>query len=135
MAAPLMLLLYAGTAIYSAEQQKNAAKSQQFELERQADQEKLSAEAQEVERRQRLNKVLSANVVSQAMSGTTGEGTPQSLALESAKQSSASEGLNALSDRLRQAHLKRMGANVRQAGSTQATSTLLKGASQVYQGS
>ena len=86
-----------------ANQQKNAAEAQKFEFERQAEEEKISAEGEELTRRQRLNKVLAANVVSQSISGMSGEGTPESIALESAKQAPISEGVEGLSDRLKQA--------------------------------
>lgn len=109
----------------TAYSQKQAAEAQEIELEQQAEQERISAESRELQRRQRLNKVLAANVVSQAAGGITGEGTPQSIALESAKQASVSEGINNLSDRLKQAQLKRRAKNVSSLGTTQAASTLL----------
>ena len=70
----------------SANAQRNAGKAQEIEYEKQAEQEKLSAEGRELTRRQQLNKVLSANIVSLADSGMSGEGTPESISLESAKQ-------------------------------------------------
>lgn len=130
MAFPLLLLL--ATAA-SANQQRNAAKAQEIELEVAAEQEELSAEAKELGRRQRLNKVLSSNIVAQVTSGTTGEGTPQSIALANAKTASASEGLEGLSSRLRQAQLRRRAASVGKQGDLQAASTLLKGGVQAAQ--
>ncbi len=132
MALPIIwLIASAVTTGLTIQNQKNTAKAQAFELERQGEQEELSAEGRELERRQKLNKVLAANVVGQANSGIAGEGTPASIALGSAKQASISEGIESLSDRLKQDHLKRQADNVRSAGNTQAASTLLKGASQV----
>jgi hypothetical protein len=61
-------------------------------LNRQAEEEKIAAEGRELQRKQELNRVLAANNVSQSMSGITGEGTPASIALESAKQIGSSEG-------------------------------------------
>lgn len=113
------------TTAVTADAQKKAAKAQEYELERQAEQEKISAESRELERRQRLNKILAANVVSQAASGIKAEGTPESIALESAKQASLSEGIESLSDKLRQAALKRQAAETRRAGNAQVASTLL----------
>ncbi len=110
---------------FSATEQKKATKRQSFELERQAEQEELAAQGQEVQRRQRLNKLLSANIVSQSASGISGEGTPESIALAGAKQASLSSGLESLSDKLKQSQLRRQAANIRAAGTTQATSTLL----------
>jgi len=127
MAFPLLLLLAAGA---QAVQQRNVAKAQEIELEVAADQEKLSAEGRELVRRQKLNKVLASNVVAQVTSGATGEGTPQSIALASAKQASLSEGLEGLSSRLKQAQLRRRAKTTRRAGDVQAASTLLQGAFQ-----
>ena len=108
-----------------------AGETQKIELEKQAEEEKLSAEAQELSRRQQLNKVLASNIAGQAASGISGEGTPQSIALASAKQASASEALEGLSARLKQAQLRRQGKGAVRGGRLAATSTLLKGGVQV----
>ena len=125
-----MSWIITGVALFSAAStavnQRNAAKSDEIQLEQQAEQEALAAEGRELGRRQQLNKVLAQNVVSQAASGISGEGTPESIALASAKQASLSEGVLDLSDRLRQSQLKRKGLNIRSAGDVAATSTLLK---------
>lgn len=109
-----------------AKGQIDTAKAQEIDFEQQAEQEKISAEGRELQRRQQLNKVLSANIVGVSTSGISGEGTPASIALESAKQASISEGIEGLSSRLKRAQLKRQGKNVRAAGNIQAASTLLK---------
>ena len=124
-----MSWLIVATAVvgaYSAQTQYIAGKQQQIEIEQQADEEKLSAEAQELERRQKLNKALSANIVGVSTGGTTGEGTPASIALENAKQASISEGLEGLSSRLKQSQLKRQGDNAYSQGKMAAASTLLQ---------
>ncbi|MGB1304009.1 hypothetical protein [Pseudoalteromonas marina] len=121
------------TGAISANNQRNAGKAQQIELEQAAEEEKLSSEARELGRRQQLNKALSANIVSQAMSGTSGEGTPQSIALDNARTASISEGLEGLSSRLKRSQLKRQGANARNQGNTQAASTLLSTAVKTQQ--
>lgn len=113
--------------------QVEAGKAQQDELNRQAEEEKIAAEGRELQRKQELNRVLAANAVSQSMSGITGEGTPASIALESAKQIGASEGMINLSDKLKRAQLRRQGANARSTANIQATSTLLKGSADVTQ--
>ena len=118
----------ASTAV-SVYGQVEAGKSQQEEFERQAEEEKIAAEGRELQRKQELNKVLAANAVSASMSGMTGEGTPASIALESAKQIGSSEGMINLSEKLKQAQLRRQGANARSTANIQATSTLLKGGS------
>lgn len=118
-------LLLAGAGVASAYSQREAAKQQSYDIEKQAEDERIASEGRELKRRQELNRALAANVVSQASSGISGEGTPSSIALESAKQVSLSEGMNKLSDRLKQASLKRQARNVRRTGDIQAVSTLL----------
>tara|TARA_R110002167_G_scaffold74399_1_gene208261 strand:+ start:1172 stop:1594 length:423 start_codon:yes stop_codon:yes gene_type:complete len=112
--------------------QVQGGKIQQSELERQAEEEKIAAEGRELQRKQELNKVLAANAVSASMSGQTGEGTPESIALESSKQIGSSEGMINLSDKLKRAQLRRQGANARSMANIGATSTLLKGGASVY---
>jgi len=122
----LITLVAVGTGVAALSTLK-AGKTQEIELEQQAEEEKLSAEAKELGRRQKLNKMLAANVVGLASSGISGEGTPQSIALASAKQASISEGLEGLTSRLKQSQLKRQGANVRAGSKLAAASTLLTG--------
>ena len=124
-------LMAASTAV-SVYGQVQGGKIQQKEFERQAEEEKIAAEARELQRKQELNKVLAANAVSASMSGVTGEGTPASIALESAKQIGTSEGMINLSDKLKRAQLRRQGANARSTANIQATSTLLSGAASAY---
>ncbi len=123
----------AGSTALSTYGQIEAGKAQQESLERQAEQEKIAAEGRELQRRQELNKVLASNIVGMSTSGMTGEGTPASIALESAKQIGTSEGMIGLSDRLRQAQLRRQGAMARGTAGIQAASTLLSGAGTVSQ--
>ena len=123
----------AGSTALSAYGTMEAGKAQQENLERQAEQEKIAAEGRELQRRQELNRVLAANQVSASMSGITGEGTPASIALESAKQIGASEGMINLSERLKRAQLRRQGQMARGTAGIQAASTLLSGAGTVKQ--
>ena len=123
----------ASTAV-STYGQIEAGKAQQESLERQAEEEKIAAEGRELERKQELNRVLAANAVSASMSGITGEGTPASIALESAKQIGSSEGMINLSEKLKRAQLRRQGQMARSTANIQATSTLLSGASKVAGG-
>ena len=106
--------------------QVQGGKIQQREFERQAEEEKIAAEGRELQRKQELNKVLAANAVSASMSGVTGEGTPASIALSSAKQVGSSEGMIGLSEKLKRAQLRRQGDNARATANISATSTLLK---------
>ena len=96
--------------------QVQGGKIQQREFERQAEEEKIAAEARELQRKQELNKVLAANAVSASMSGMTGEGTPASIALTSAKQIGTSEGMIGLSEKLKRAQLRRQGKAANRAG-------------------
>tara|TARA_R110000851_G_scaffold55467_1_gene130139 strand:- start:332 stop:790 length:459 start_codon:yes stop_codon:yes gene_type:complete len=123
----------AGSTALSAYGTMEAGKAQQENLERQAEQEKIAAEGRELQRRQELNRVLAANQVSASMSGITGEGTPASISLESAKQIGASEGMINLSERLKRAQLRRQGQMARGTAGIQAASTLLSGAGTVKQ--
>jgi len=119
------------SAAVSARGQYVAGKTQEIELNRQAEEERLAAQGRELQRREQLNKALAANVVGQAMSGISGEGTPASLALSSAKKAGLSEATISLSDKLKQAALRRQGRSAKKAGYLQATSTLLKTGAQV----
>lgn len=113
----------------------SASKAQAEELERQAEQEKLAAEGRELQRQQKLNAALAANAVGIAASGIKTEGSVASIALESAKQSSLTEGVFGLSDRLAYAQRQRQASNVLSAAPYQAASTLLSGATSAYQAS
>ena len=123
----------ATSATVSARGQYVAGKTQEIELKRQAEEEKLAAQSREIERRQQLNRALAANIAAQTQAGITGEGTPASIALASAKEAGLSEATISLSDRLREAQLRRQAAAAKQTGYLQAGSTLLGGATQVAQ--
>ena len=124
----------AGSTALSTYGQIEAGKAQQEALERQAEQEKIAAEGRELQRRQELNKVLASNIVGMSTSGMTGEGTPASIALESAKQVGASEGMIGLSEKLRRRQIRMQGKMAKGTAYTQATSTLLKSAADAYGG-
>lgn len=120
-------LMAASTAV-SVYGQIQGGKSQESELNRQAEEEKIAAEGRELQRKQELNKVMAANAVSASMSGVTGEGTPASIALESAKQIGSSEGMIKLSDNLKIAQTLRQSKNARATANINATTSLLSGA-------
>jgi len=126
--------LMAASATVSAYGQIEAGKAQQEELERQAEEEKIAAQGRELQRREQLNAQLAANNAALAASGIATEGTPSSIALESAKAISASEGMIGLSERLKQGQLRRQGKMARSLGNMQATSTLLNSAADAYGG-
>ena len=117
------------TQVYGA---LEAGKDQEAALKTQAEEERVAAESRELERQQKLNKALAANAVGMGMSGIKAEGTPASIALQSAKNVGLSEGMLKLSDRLAQAQLKRQASTVAAASRIGAASTLLKGSVQAF---
>jgi len=119
------------SGVVTARAAQVVGEEKKIELEKAAEEEKLSAESQELQRRQQLNKVLAANQVAGVTSGISGEGTPQSIALATARTASASEALEGLSSRLKQAQLRRQGRSARTGGRLAATSTLLKSGIQI----
>jgi len=129
----IITAVVATSAAVSARGQYIAGKTQEIELKRQAEEEKLAAQAREIERRQELNRMLAANIAAQTQAGITGEGTPASLALAGAREAGLSEATISLSDRLRQATLRRRAASEKQAGYLQAASTLLSGGARAAQ--
>ena len=132
MAFPIIAALIAGSTAVSVYGQLQAGKAQQQALEQQAEQERLAAESAELKRQQDLGNALAANVAGLAASGIKAEGTPASIALESAKNIGLSEGMIKLSDRLKQRQLKIQGANARSASQYAAASTLMSGATSAY---
>ena len=119
-----------GTAV-TAYGQIESGKAQESALKAQAEQERLAAESRELDRQQKLNAALAANAVGMGVSGIKAEGTPSSIALESAKNVGLSEGMLKLSDRLAQAQLIRQGANARSSANIAAAGTLLSGAGDI----
>ena len=113
--------------------QLEAGKDQEAALKTQAEEERVAAESRELERQQKLNKALAANAVGMGMSGIKAEGTPASIALQSAKNVGLSEGMLKLSDRLAQAQLKRQASTAASAAKIGAASTLLEGGVKAYQ--
>ena len=127
MALPIFAILAGLGAGVSAYGQIQAGKAQKVALKEQAKQEELAAESQELARRQELNRALAANVASLSTAGISGEGTPASLALESARQAGLSEMTIDLSERLRRASLERQARSATQIAGLTAASTLLSG--------
>ena len=129
-AGALIGVSVAGTAI-SAYGQLEAGKDQEAALKTKAEQERVAAESRELERQRKLNAALAANAVGLGVSGIKAEGTPASIALESAENISLSEGMINLSDRLAQSQLRRQGATAASAAKIGAASTLLSGAGDI----
>ena len=121
----------AGTAtnVYGSIQAGKAAEDAAKE---QARQEKIQAESEELARREELNKQLAAQNAAMAASGVATEGTPASIALDSAKTISQSEGMISLSGKLARAQTIRSGQAAKAAGYTQGISTLLSSGEDIY---
>ena len=122
----LITAIAVASVVVPARAEYVAGKTQELELKRQAEEERLAAQSRELQRREELNRALAANVVGQSMSGISGEGTPASIALASAEKASLSEATIGLSEKLKQAQLRRQAKSAKQAGYLAATSTLLK---------
>ena len=129
----ILAIMTAVSGGVSAYGQVQAGKAQKMQLREQAKQEELAAQSQELQRRQELNRALAANVAALSTAGISGEGTPASLALESARQVGLSEMTIDLSEKLRQASLKRQAASAKQLSKLAAASTLLKTGVEVAQ--
>lgn len=110
---------------FSAAAGRSAGKDRENQLERQIEQERIAATGRELQRREELNRMLSARSLALFTSGLAGEGTPQSIALSAAEKIGMGEGMESLSDQLRQAQLKRAAKEARLTGNVQAASTLL----------
>lgn len=123
----------AASGAVSARSSYISGRVQEDELKRQAEQEKLAAQSRELQRRQELNRALAANMVSMGQSGISGEGTPASIALSGAQQVGISEGAISLTEKLRQAQLRRQGSMAASTGRLQSASTLLQTGAQVAQ--
>lgn len=121
------------STVVSARGQYIAGRVQEDQLKRQAEEEKLAAQGRELQRRQELNRALAANVVGFGQMGIAGEGSPASIALSSAQQAGISEGALSLTEKLRQAQLRRQGSNAATIGKLQSASTLLQGGTEVAQ--
>jgi hypothetical protein len=129
---PFVILALLSGAV-GAYGQVQAGKAQKVALKEQAKQEELAAESQELQRRQELNRALAANVAALSTAGISGEGTPASLALASAKQVGLSEATIDVSENLRQAALKRQAKQATQTAGLAAASTLLQSGVQAAQ--
>ena len=133
MALPIFAILAGLGAGVSAYGQIQAGKAQKVALKEQAKQEELAAESQELQRRQELNRALAANAAALSTAGISGEGTPASLALASAKQVGLSEATIDVSENLRQAALKRQSKQAAQTAGLAAATTLLSGGAKAAQ--
>ena len=131
MSFAIVAALTAVSTVYTATQQVKAGKAQAEEMLRVQQEEELQAKAEELARREETNRTLAANQLAMATSGISGM-TPESIALESARQVSSSESAIGLSARLQSAQRARQAKNIAKTAETQAVSTLLSGATDIY---
>jgi len=131
MSFAIVAALTAVSTVYTATQQVKAGKAQAEEMLRVQQEEELQAKAEELARREELNRTLAANQLAMATSGISGM-TPESIALESARSVSSSEAAIGLSKRLQSAQRARQAKNIAKTAETQAVSTLLSGATDIY---
>ena len=123
------LIALAGAA--QAYGQYQTGKAQEAQMKRQAEQERLRAQTEELARREELNETIAANQVAMAMSGISGA-TPQSVSLESARKTTTSEAAISLSEKLKQRQLVREGEAAAYAGRIGAVGTLLGAGADAY---
>ena len=114
--------------------QIQAGKAQEAELKRAAEERRIQAEGQELQRQEALGRALAANAVAAGMGGIKMEGTPSSIALETAETASLAGGMANLSARLEQAQLRRQAKSARVASNFAAAGTILDGATDIYRG-
>ena len=100
-------------------------KAQADVLKEQARQEKIQAEADELLRREELNRQLAAMVAAASTAGYTG-GTPESIGLYSAQQAGKSERSLSLKSRLSIADKERQAKAAKSAGTASAVTGVLK---------
>ena len=100
-------------------------KAQADVLKEQARQEKIQAEADELLRREELNRQLAAMVAAASTAGYTG-GTPESIGLYSAPQAGKSERSLSLKSRLSIADKERQAKAAKSAGTASAVTGVLK---------
>ncbi len=120
-----MWQLVALAGLVQAYGQYQTGKMQEESMKRQAEQERLRAQTEELARREELNAAIAANQVAMAMSGISGA-TPESVSLESARKTTTSEAAISLSEKLKQRQLIREGEAAAYAGRVGALGTLLK---------
>lgn len=128
--AALVITALAGAG--AAYQQHEAGKYQEKLSKYQAKQAETEARERELVRKQKINKVLAAQIAGLGASGISAEGSPQLIASESVRQESL-EGLADVATRSgQQRMLLSQGQNARRLGNLQAATSLLKTGASVY---
>jgi hypothetical protein len=113
-----------------AHQQKQAGKAQEQSLKFQAKEEEAAARDRELVRKQKINKVLAAQIAGLGASGISAQGTPQLIAQENIRQESF-EGLTDVANRSGRTNmLLNQASSARKLGNLQAATTLVGGLTQ-----
>ena len=102
-----ILSIMGGSTIGQMYSTRQGYKAQQESIERQAEQERIAAETEELKRREKNNRILAANIVGSMDSGFSLEGTPSSIYLAAAEKTGLAEGLQSLNANLLQAQRRR----------------------------
>lgn len=102
-----VLAIMAGSTALQMYSTRQGYKAQQESIERQAEQERIAAETEELKRREKNNRILAANIVGSMDSGFSLEGTPSSIYLAAAEKTGLAEGLQSLNANLLQAQRRR----------------------------
>ena len=120
----------AGVGIRQSQLQKAAGKSQQANLNRQAEQEKIAAIDREGQRRRRLNQILGTTITETGAKGIAFEGSPQAVATAEIEQAELAEAGAKVSDLSKISQLRRTGKAAKRAGKNLSEMTLLSTAAQ-----
>ena len=110
------LILTAIAGLASANQQKVAGKVQQKKMKNQAKNAEREARERELQRKQKINKVLASQIAGMGASGITGEGSPTQIAISNITEASLGDfAANATQSGV-QADLQAAGSNARKMG-------------------
>ena len=129
MADPITIIALVSMAVAggaSAVQQRKAGKAQQIVLNEQAKQEEIAARDAELERRERANQVLAAQIAGLGGAGISGEGSPTQIAVvEGQRRGLEDLGAATVLER-RQRSLREQGKSARRLGNLRAATTILQ---------
>lgn len=126
------LIITAIAGAGSAYQQKQSADYQEDVAKYDAEQVTVEARERELVRKEKINKVLAAQIAGLGASGITSEGSPQVLAVNNIRQESL-DGLASDATRAGQQNsLLSQGSAARELGNLQAATTLIGTGSSMY---
>ena len=120
----LISMAVAGGA--SAVQQRKAGKAQQIQLNEQAKQEEIAARDAELERRERANQVLAAQIAGLGGANIGAEGSPTQIAVIEGQTRGIEELGAATTLERRQRSLREQGKSARRLGNLRTATTILQ---------